>query len=73
MIDKLSYDEVLTIAKSLTSSVSVLENINKTKNMPTISDFASTVSGYAKYLETSVKLYQDADLALVELKQHKSS
>jgi hypothetical protein len=41
--------------------------------MPTISDFASTVSGYAKYLETSVKLYQDADLALVELKQHKSS
>lgn len=64
MIDKLTYDQILTISQELKQQAGVIEKLIEKKDTPELTDFIATVEGYSKFLETSVEIYKDADKAL---------
>ena len=68
MIDKLKYDEITAIANDLEQQAKIIENLIKNRNINELTDFAATIEGYCKFLNTTVELYKDADKALEELK-----
>lgn len=72
MIDKLSYDQVLTYSNELKKQVAVINAIIEKRDIPELKDFIATVEGYSKFLETTVELYKDADLALQDLVKEKN-
>ena len=69
MIDKLTYDQVLTIANELRKNTEIINNLIKDKDVSELTDFTATVEGYSKYLENTVGINQDADNALKDLKE----
>ena len=69
MIDKLTYDQVLTIANELRKNTEIINNLIKDKDVSELTDFTATVEGYSKYLENTVGINQDADNALKGLKE----
>lgn len=71
MIGKLTYDQVLDIAKDLRAQVEVIERLLVNRDLPELNDFTATVEGYSKFLENSIEINKDADLALTELKNKK--
>lgn len=68
MIDNITYEEMENISKELSNNIDIIRTIIKDDDFKEINDFIATVDGYAKYLNTTVKLYQDADSALIDLK-----
>ena len=71
MVGKLTYDQVLNIAKDLREQVEVIERLIANRELPELNDFTATVEGYSKFLENSVEINKDADIALAELKKMK--
>jgi len=71
MIDKLSYDQVLSFATELESNAKIIDGIVKSHNLERLNNFASTVNSYAKFLQSTVQMYKDADLALQDLVKNK--
>ncbi len=71
MVGKLTYDQVLEIAKDLRAQVEIIERLIQNRELPELSDFNATVEGYANFLENSVEINKDADSALLALKQMK--
>lgn len=69
MIDKLSYDEILTISNELKKEAQKVLELATSRNITEIIDFANSVDGYSKYLENTVGINKDADNALKELKE----
>lgn len=69
MIDKLTYNQVLTISKELAKQSEIIDNLVKDREIQELKDFAATVEGYSKFLETTVQMNKDADKALEELKK----
>ena len=69
MIDKLTYDQVLTISKELAKQSEIIDNLVKDREIQELKDFAATVEGYSKFLETTVQMNKDADKALEKLKK----
>ncbi len=67
MIESMKYEEIIKISKDLKQLVAKLEQIISDDGPQDIKDFISTVEGYSKYLETTVQINQDADIALQEL------
>ena len=72
MVGKLTYDQVLEIAKDLRAQVEVIERLLVYRDLPELYDFTATVEGYSKFLENSVEINKDADTALIELKKMKN-
>ena len=70
MIDKLSYDEILTISKELKQQAEIVDKLAKDRGLQELIDFAATVEGYSKFLENTIEINKDADEALKELKSH---
>ncbi|MBQ8535034.1 MAG: hypothetical protein IJ463_05040 [Bacilli bacterium] len=71
MVGKLTYDQVLEIAKDLRAQVEIIERLLENRDLPELNDFTATVEGYSKFLENSVEINKDADIALAELKKMK--
>jgi len=71
MIDKLTYDQVLTFSKELKNQAEIINNLFKNKENQALADFIATVEGYSKFLETTVEINKDADKALEELMSRK--
>ena len=71
MVGKLTYDQVLNIAKDLREQVEVIERLIANRELPELNDFIATVEGYSKFLENSVEINKDADAALSDLKNMK--
>lgn len=71
MVGKLTYDQVLNIAKDLREQVEVIERLIANRELPELNDFTATVEGYSKFLENSVEINKDADAALSDLKNMK--
>lgn len=69
MIDKLTYDQVLAIAKELKDQAQIIEGLLENRSIQDLKDFSSTVEGYSKFLENAVELNKDADKALSSLMQ----
>ena len=70
MIDKLSYDEIITISKELKQQAEIVDKLAKKRDLQDLIDFAATVEGYSKFLENTIEINKDADEALKELKSH---
>lgn len=71
MVGKLTYEQVLTIAKDLRAQVEVIERLIANRELPELNDFTATVEGYSKFLENSIEINKDADAALMDLKKLK--
>ena len=71
MIDKLTYDQILAISKELSVQADIIDKLVQNRNIQDLKDFAATVEGYSKFLETTVLMNKDADKALEELKRMK--
>lgn len=69
MIDKLTYDQILAISKELSVQADIIDKLVQNRNIQDLKDFAATVEGYSKFLETTVLMNKDADKALEELKK----
>ena len=69
MIDKLTYDQILAISKELSVQADIIDKLVQNRNIQDLKDFAATVEGYSKFLETTVQMNKDADKALEELKK----
>ena len=67
MIDKLTYDQVLSISKELSKEAQIIDKLAKDRNLQDLQDFSSTVEGHSKFLETIVNMNKDADKALSDL------
>ena len=68
MINNLTYEQVLEISKAIKKEVDIVSDLIKDLGVQELYDFVSTVEGYTKYLETTGKLNQDADLAIKDIK-----
>lgn len=68
MINNLTYEQILEISKGIKKEVDTVSDLIKDLGVQELYDFVSTVEGYTKYLETTVKLNQDADLAIKDIK-----
>ena len=71
MIDKLTYDQILAISKELSVQADIIDKLVQNRNIQDLKDFAATVEGYSKFLETTVLMNKDADKALEDLKKMK--
>ena len=71
MIDKLTYDQVLAISKDLKTQADIIDELASTRNIQELRDFAATVEGYSKFVENTVEINRDADIALKDLTNHK--
>ena len=60
-------DEILKISNEISSSAEKLSEVLDRNNIKDLNDFISTVEGYSKYLNTTVELYKEADIALTDL------
>ena len=67
MIDRLTYEQVLNVAKALRTEAEAVEEVAKAREIQDIVDFAASVESYAKFLEDTVELNKDADKALEDL------
>ena len=67
MIDRLTYEQVLNVAKALRTEAEAVEEVAKSREIQEIVDFAASVESYAKFLENTVELNKDADKALEDL------
>lgn len=67
MIDKLTYDQVLAIAKDMRNEALTIEDLARARAIQDLVDFADTVEAYAKFLENIVELNKDADKAIADL------
>ena len=67
MIDKLSYDQVLAFANELKNSADIISNISKAYNLESLNDFVAAVNSYINFLNSTVEMNKDADLALKDL------
>ena len=71
MIDKLTYDQILAISKELSVQADIIDKLVQNRNIQDLKDFAATVEGYSKFLETTVLMNKDADKAVEDLKRMK--
>ena len=69
MIDKLTYEEVLSNSKELRKQAEIVSILARNRNIQELIDFAATVEGYSKFLENTIEINKDADAALKELKE----
>ncbi len=71
MIGKLTYDQILEVSKDLREQADIISSLVRNKDNQELLDFAATVEGYSKYLETTVQINKDADTALMDLAKRK--
>ena len=71
MIDKLTYEEVISNSKELRKQAGIVSRLAINRNIQELIDFAATVEGYSKFLENTIEINKDADNALKDLKEKK--
>jgi hypothetical protein len=69
MIDKLKYEEIQAISSELKKQAAIVSKLVEGRNIQELVDFAATVEGYSKFLENTIEIHKDADLALKDLKE----
>lgn len=69
MIGKLTYAQILEISKDLKAQAQIVGKLAEERDITQIEDFSKAVEGYSKFLENTVEINKDADLALKDLKE----
>ncbi len=67
MIDKISYEQLDEIVKSFREQNSTIKKLSKGRGVPELEEFMDSVENYCKFLENTIELNKDADLALKDL------
>lgn len=70
MIENISYEDMESYSKELKASAEVIKTLIDGKDLKELENFVEEVNKYSKYLESTVKLYKDADKALSYLKNN---
>ncbi len=68
MIDKLSYDDLLTVSNELRQEIEIVKQMTASREITQLSDFIATVEGYSKFLTNTVEINRAADEALAPLR-----
>ena len=71
MINNLSYEQILTISAELKKNCEIIKQLTSLKKIQDLEEFITSVEIYYKYLENSVELSKDADIALQDLINNK--
>lgn len=70
MIDKLTYDDILKVIESLKKNTEIIKKLAASRKIGDLNDFIATVEGYSKFLETTIEMNKDADMALADLQNN---
>lgn len=69
MIGTISYEEVNKIRELLKDCIKKMSTYEVVNNTQRLKDFIRSVESYEKYLETTIEINKEVDLALDELKK----
>ena len=67
MIDKLTYEQVEEIVKGLREQNEIIIKLLQGRSLQELNDFTDAVEVYCKFLESTVELNRDADLAIKDM------
>ncbi|MDO4995957.1 MAG: hypothetical protein Q4E69_02140 [Bacilli bacterium] len=70
MIENISYEDMDSYSKELRASAEVIKTLIDGKDIKELENFVEEVSKYSNYLESTVKIYRDADNVLSYLKNN---
>ena len=73
MIEKIKYEDLESYYKELKASAEVIKELVKDKDMGRLEKFADDVINYSAFLERSIKMHKDADVALEDLVKNRTS
>ncbi len=68
MIEKISYEDMISYSKELKASADAINDLIKDKDYSQLNDFVDNVYKYANYLSSIVNLNKKADEAVSFLK-----
>lgn len=69
MIGTISYEEVNKIRELLKDCIKKMSTYEVVNNTQRLKDFIRSVESYEKFLETTIEINKEVDLALDELKK----
>ena len=64
MIDKVSYEDMISYSKELQASAAAILELMKNKDLKELEKFVKEVNSYSEFLATSVEMYKDADASI---------
>ena len=73
MIEKISYEDMISYSKELKASADAINDLIKDKDYSQLNDFVDNVYKYANYLSSIVNLNKKADEAVSFLKSKNSN
>lgn len=73
MIEKIKYEDLESYSKELKASAAVIKELLKSKEIAELNKFADEVIGYSNFLDSSIKMYKDADETLDFLSKNRTS
>ena len=73
MIEKITYQDLESYSKELKASADVIKELVKDKDMGRLEKFADDVINYSAFIERSIKMHKDADIALEDLVKNRNS
>lgn len=73
MIEKIKYEDLESYYKELKASADVIKELVKDKDMGRLEKFADDVINYSAFIERSIKMHKDADIALEDLIKNRTS
>ncbi len=73
MIEKITYQDLESYSKELKASADVIKELVKDKDMGRLEKFADDVINYSAFIERSIKMHKDADIALEDLVKNRTS
>ena len=69
MIGTITYEEVEGLRKKLQDCIKKMSTYDVVNNTQRLKDFIRSVESYDKYLETTIEINKEVDIALDELKK----
>ena len=67
MIDKISYDQLQEMIQGFREQTTVIKKLMRGRGVPELNEFVDSVETYCKFLENTMELNKDADVALKDL------
>ena len=69
MLGTITYEEVEGLRKTLQDCIKKMATYDVVNNTQRLKDFIRSVESYDKYLETTIEINKEVDIALDELKK----
>ena len=69
MIGTISYEDVNKLRTTLKDCINKMKTYEIVENTPRLKEFIRLIESYDKYLETTIEINKEVDIALNELKE----